>query len=219
MSGRGGYNPTMRHPTTSRSWTWLTIPLLGSFIWIGGCVRRVVEVTSEPSGAIVWMNDREVGTTPCTVEILHYGTYDVRLEKPGFEPKVEGLNASAPAWDLPGPDLVAELLPTEVVSRNRWHLVLHPEDMDDEAVMRRAVIARDRLAAQQLQDRKARGDASIEGLEADVRRSDGVDGPPGQAVGGALEPGPVVPPQGPDPGQAPDIPRPGSDAPSAVADD
>ena len=55
------------------------------FVFGAGCVRRVVQITSDPDGAVVWMNDREVGSTPCEVEILHYGKYDVRVEKPGWE--------------------------------------------------------------------------------------------------------------------------------------
>lgn len=191
-----------------------------AIVWfvLGGCVRRVVEITSEPSGAIVWMNDREVGTTPCTVEILHYGTYDVRLEKPGFEPRSEGLKAVPPAWDLPGPDLVAELIPAEVVSRNAWHLILEVESMDDQAVLQRAVIARDRLAAERVAAARAAPPVSGETLQEEARRADGVDGPPGGAVGGPLEEVPS-PETGPDPGQAPDIPRPGTPEPEPGVDD
>ena len=186
---------------------------------LGGCVRRVVEVTSEPSGAIVWMNDREVGTTPCTVEILHYGTYDVRLEKPGYEPRTQGMKATPPAWDLPGPDLVAELIPTELVSRNAWHVVLDVESMDDEAVLQRAVIARDRLAAEELRGPQREESASIESLQRKVREADGVEGPPGAAIGGPVEEVPAPKPVEPDLGQAPDIPRPGTSEPGPGADD
>ncbi len=186
---------------------------------LGGCVRRVVDVTSEPSGAIVWMNDREVGTTPCTVEILHYGTYDVRLEKPGYEPRTTGMKALPPVWDLPGPDLVAELIPTELVSRNAWHLVLDAESMDDEAVLQRAVIARDRLAAEELRTSQEEEPASIESLQRDVREDDGVEGPPGAAIEGGVEEVPAPEPLDPDLGQAPDIPRPGTPEPGPGVDD
>jgi len=215
----GGYNPDMSDalPTGRRVW----IPVLATVVGLGlgGCVRRVVEVTSEPSGAIVWMNDREVGTTPCTVEIIHYGTYDVRVEKPGFEPRIEGLRATPPAWDLPGPDLVAEILPTEFVSRNAWHLVLEPEVMDDEAVLQRAVVARDRLLAQERRQPSGGEPTSIEDLQEGVRRLDGAEGPPGKAIGGPLEKRPESSGPAPDLGQAPDIPRPGSDDPGPGTDD
>jgi len=41
--------------------------------WMGGCVRRVIDITSDPPGARVWVNDREAGRTPCSVEFTHYG--------------------------------------------------------------------------------------------------------------------------------------------------
>ena len=53
---------------------------------MSACVRRTIEITSEPEGALVWLNDREVGRTPCSIEFTHYGRYDVRLRRDGFEP-------------------------------------------------------------------------------------------------------------------------------------
>ena len=182
----------------------------------GGCVRRVVEITSEPSGAIVWLNDREVGSTPCEVEILHYGTYDLRVTKPGYEPLVTGRKANPPVWDLPGPDLVAELLPLEMESRNSWHVELVVEDMSTDAVIQRAIIERDRLAAL---DKASPPDPSVgtsEGLAEKVERADGgkpVE--PGEPVEGGMqpvEPDPLEEPgipglePGSDPGEDPDIP-------------
>lgn len=45
-----------------------------------GCVERTITITSEPSGALVHLNDEEVGRTPLTVPFTFYGVYDVRLE-------------------------------------------------------------------------------------------------------------------------------------------
>ncbi|MGA1393137.1 MAG: PEGA domain-containing protein, partial [Phycisphaerales bacterium] len=68
----------------------------------GGCVRRTVEITSEPSGALVLLNDREIGRTPVTAEILYYGTYDVQIRLDGHEPINGAAEAKAPAWDWIG---------------------------------------------------------------------------------------------------------------------
>ncbi len=138
-----------------------------------GCVRRVVEITSEPSGALVWLNDREVGTTPCEVEILHYGRYDLRVVRDGWEPVSTGRSANPPVWDLPGPDLVAELLPMEFESRATWHVVLEPESRDPDAVMARAVEMRDRLTAIESTEPDPTGRDTSEGLAAEVEEADG----------------------------------------------
>jgi hypothetical protein len=167
-------------------------------LWAGGCVRRVVEITSEPSGALVWMNDREVGVTPCEVEILHYGKYDLRVARDGWEPVMAGRSATPPIWDLPGPDLVAELLPFEVESRAVWHVVLEPEDRDADAVMVRAEAMRDRLTAVEATDPDPTGANTPAGLAAEVEESDG-SRPDPEAIGDPIE-GPI----GPVPGSADD---------------
>lgn len=181
-----------------------------------GCVRRVVEITSEPSGATVWLNDREIGTTPCETEILHYGVYDLRLTREGFEPSVGGRDARAPLWDLPGPDLIAEILPFEIESRTTWHVLLVPEDMDPEAVVARAEAARDRLLALDRSQPDPGGRETSAGLAEEVERADGA--PIGaDSDGGPIE-GPIgdVPadPASPEAGGLlePDLPDPGSRA-------
>ncbi|MCC5829414.1 MAG: PEGA domain-containing protein [Phycisphaeraceae bacterium] len=65
----------------------LCLALLGSLLTVagglGGCVRRTITITSEPSGALVHLNDQEVGRTPLTIGFTHYGVYDVRLTHEG----------------------------------------------------------------------------------------------------------------------------------------
>jgi len=104
----------------------------------GGCVRRVVNITSDPDGAQVWMNDREVGTTPLEVEIIYYGVYDVQISRDGYQTLTTSGNANPPAWDVPGVDLLAELTPADLVSRNEWHYVLEPDPRDEGAILERA---------------------------------------------------------------------------------
>lgn len=52
-------------------------------VFSSGCVRRTITITSEPSGALVHLNDTEIGRTPVTVGFTHYGVYDVRLSHEG----------------------------------------------------------------------------------------------------------------------------------------
>jgi hypothetical protein len=169
----------------------LLILLVTGMLGGAGCVRRVVEITSEPAGALVWLNDREVGTTPCEVEILHYGEYDLRIVRDGWEPVSTGRSANAPVWDLPGPDLVAELVPVELESRTTWHVVLEPEDRDPDAVMARAVEMRDRLAAIEASDPDPAGRRTSQGLAAEVEEADG-GRPAPEAIGEPVE-GPIGP--------------------------
>ncbi|MHC4427699.1 MAG: PEGA domain-containing protein [Planctomycetota bacterium] len=111
---------------------------------LGGCVHRTITITSEPESALVWLNDREVGRTPLEVEFEFYGTYDVRLEREGFEPIVSSGVAKAPWWETVGIDLVAELLPFKLESRVSWHYDLRPADDDPDRLLERARDLRDR---------------------------------------------------------------------------
>lgn len=112
-----------------------------------GCVQRTVSITTDPPGALVWLNDREIGRTPLEVGFDYYGTYDVRLEREGYEPVMTSGRANAPWWDTVGLDLVSELIPADLHSRVAWHYVLEPLDDDPDALVERARNLRARLAA------------------------------------------------------------------------
>jgi hypothetical protein len=77
----------------------------------GGCtghVVRTITIESEPPGAIVWLNDNEVGRTPVTAEFTWYGVYRVRLEKEGYETFTSYERVAAPWYELVGLDLAFE---------------------------------------------------------------------------------------------------------------
>ncbi len=106
------------------------------FLFLGfglGCVQRTVTVTSEPAGALVWLNDREVGRTPVTVPFTFYGMYDVRLERDGYEPLWTSQKAEAPWWETPPVDLFAEATDGRV--ELEWHFELEPARATDDAAV------------------------------------------------------------------------------------
>ncbi|MBX3315563.1 MAG: PEGA domain-containing protein [Phycisphaeraceae bacterium] len=92
---------------------------------LSGCVERRISITSEPAGALVWVNDVEVGRTPAEFNYKHYGKYDVRLELDGYDTLQTIGEASTPWWDYPGPDLIAETIPN-AKKTIRWHYTLTP---------------------------------------------------------------------------------------------
>lgn len=114
---------------------------LAGTVCVGGCVQRTITVTSEPTGALVHLNDEEVGRTPVTVPFTWYGTYDVRLERQGYAPLWTQAEAAAPWWEYPGPDLVAEAIPG-VKSEVDWHFELEKraaaDAVDTDALIERA---------------------------------------------------------------------------------
>ena len=96
-----------------------------------GCVQRTITITSDPPDALVYLNDEEVGRTPVTVPFTFYGTYDVRLERPGYQTLHTATRADAPWWEAPGPDLVAEVMPGDKHVDLQWHYELEPAEPAD----------------------------------------------------------------------------------------
>ena len=131
----------------------IVLGLLGialSLIVLTGCVQRKITINSEPQGALVHLNDQEVGRTPVEVPFTFYGTYDVRLEKPGYEPLWTKKQAKMPWWEYPGPDLVAEAIPG-MESNPTWRFDLEqatpPAEQDPDALQERANEMRQRLGS------------------------------------------------------------------------
>lgn len=102
-------------------------------------------ITSNPDGALVYLNFKEIGRTPVEVDFTFYGDYDVRLVHPAFEPIVTHEEARSPFWDTIPLDLVAEAVPGEPHAQIHWHYELQPRDDSQEAVLDRAMELRAKL--------------------------------------------------------------------------
>lgn len=98
---------------------------LGLVMLLGcGCHTRTLEITSEPPGALVWLNDEQVGRTPLETDFVHYGTYDVRVRLDGYVPISTHQTATASLADQPGIDFFTDAVPGRSITR--WHFTLQP---------------------------------------------------------------------------------------------
>lgn len=80
-----------------------------------GCVDRTIKINSEPAGALVYLNDQEVGRAPIKVNFTWYGDYDIILRKKGYKTVLTHKRIDAPWYQWPGIDLVTEcLIPTTI---------------------------------------------------------------------------------------------------------
>ncbi|MSR28279.1 MAG: PEGA domain-containing protein [Phycisphaerales bacterium] len=123
----------------NRRWQLAVLALaIGVCASLGGCVRRTIAIASTPADALVYVNDREVGRTPCEVQFLYYGEYDVRIKLDGYETVVGSGTATAPVWDFIGADLIAELAPLDLESRVEWNFTLQPADLSPADLLVRA---------------------------------------------------------------------------------
>jgi len=93
-----------------------------------GCVRRSITITTEPTGALVFLNDQEVGQSTVTTDFLWYGDYDVVIRKEGFETLQTHTLVSAPWYQRIPLDFVSEVLwPGYLHDHHDRHFVLAPK--------------------------------------------------------------------------------------------
>ena len=76
-----------------------------------GCIQRQLTVHSDPEGAVVFLNDREMGRTPFTREFLWYGNYDVVLRMDGYQTLKTVAPVNAPIWQFVPFDAITDFLP------------------------------------------------------------------------------------------------------------
>jgi hypothetical protein len=80
-----------------------------------GCVRRRLTIRSNPPGALVFVDDQEIGRTPVSTSFVYYGTRKFRIMKDGFETITVNQPFQAPWYQIPPLDFVSEnLYPREV---------------------------------------------------------------------------------------------------------
>jgi hypothetical protein len=122
--------------------------VLAAMVMAGGCLERTVTITSDPPGAVVRLNDIEVGRTPITTDFTYYGVYDVRLNREGQEPLAVNQRARAPIYEYPPLDLAATVLPIPIRTRLQWHYELEPEVRVETLEAEAALIERARQMAE-----------------------------------------------------------------------
>jgi hypothetical protein len=89
-----------------------------------GCVEHQLTINTEPQGAIVSLNDEEIGTSPVTVSFEWYGDYNVRIIKESYETLNTHRNLKAPLHDKFPFDFFAMLSPKRTVDSYQWSFKL-----------------------------------------------------------------------------------------------
>lgn len=96
-----------------------------------GCVERELTVKTIPDGAIVELNDEQVGLSPVTVPFNWYGTYRVRMEKEGYETLVVNQKLDRPTNDYFPLDLFRDIFGKDVTDSYEWTFELKPYELPD----------------------------------------------------------------------------------------
>ncbi len=90
-------------------------------VLLSGCVERQLTINTEPQGALVTLNDEEIGVSPVTVSFEWYGDYDVIIRKEGFEPLKTHRKLKGPWYDAFPFDFFAQILnPDRILDSYEW---------------------------------------------------------------------------------------------------
>jgi len=102
---------------------------LSATIILGGCVERKLTINTEPQGALVILNDEEIGESPVTVSFEWYGDYNVRISKEGYETLKTHRELEGPWYDDFPFDFFAQLIiPKRIVDSYEWTFTLAPQE-------------------------------------------------------------------------------------------
>lgn len=105
----------------------LLVAGLSVSLLLGGCVERRLTINTEPQGALVILNDEEIGESPVTVPFNWYGDYWVRISKQGYETLDTHRELKGPWYDHFPFDFFTMLNPKRTVDSYEWTFELSPK--------------------------------------------------------------------------------------------
>lgn len=116
-------------------------------LFLTGCVERKLTVNTIPEGALVTLNDEEIGRSPVTTSFNWYGDYNVRISAPGYETLKTHKELKAPWYDsFPWDLIMNNLNPKQIVDEYEWTFELEPKkEIDREELVESAIELREQL--------------------------------------------------------------------------
>ena len=124
------------------------LTVVAALVMAGGCVQRRMTVRSNPPGALVYVDDYQIGTTPVSTDFIYYGTRKIRLVKDGYETLTVRQPFPIPWY---------EIFPLDFVTENLWPWEIRDERVVDLAMTTTASIPPESVVARAEQARLAAG--------------------------------------------------------------
>jgi len=93
-----------------------------------GCAHHSVNIASQPTGALVYINGVEAGRTPMKYDFDLYGDFDVILRMEGYETLKTHQNIKTPIHGYPPFDLLSELF--GVRDQYDWNFDMTPKTQE-----------------------------------------------------------------------------------------
>ena len=138
---------SVQRPTSSR---WCLALLAALMLLPSGCVRRRLNVFSNPPGALVYVDNQQIGTTPCSVDFTYYGTRKIQIVKDNYETLTVKQTFNPPWYQYP---------PIDFITENFWPWEIRDERVVDFQMIPMQIVPTERLLenGQQLRDSAGQG--------------------------------------------------------------
>jgi hypothetical protein len=134
-----------RQPQIPLSRQLLVAACLAICLGSAGCVRRRLTVRTFPAGAQVFVDDQDIGITPCSASFVYYGTRKITVMKDGYRTETLFQKIYPPWYQIPPLDFVSEnVVPREIRDERIVDVQLVPEEIiPQQKLMERAQSLRD----------------------------------------------------------------------------
>jgi hypothetical protein len=108
----------------------LFIFFIVALIFLAGCVKRIVTINSQPSGAEVFFDRKAMGVTPCSFDFTFYGSHSIKLAKEGYKDFYTSERLKPPFYEYLPLDFISEvLLPAQLEDTHNFTYRLIPEQL------------------------------------------------------------------------------------------
>ena len=102
--------------------------LVATTVAVCGCVQRRMTIRSDPPGALVYIDDHEIGTTPISTPFTYYGKRNIRLVKDRYQTLTVTQDVPPPWYQIFPLDFVCEnLIPGEIRDHRTFDYQLTPQ--------------------------------------------------------------------------------------------
>ena len=96
-----------------------------------GCAERRIVLTSEPTGAKVYMDGQEKGITPLSVPFTFYGSREVVIEKDGYQTYKSIVPIKPPVFQIFPLDILILFVPYPIIDTHTFYFILEKQKKTD----------------------------------------------------------------------------------------
>ena len=108
--------------------TQILLILASTSLLATGCVHRRLTINSNPPGALVRIDGKDIGYTPASLDYTWYGTREVQLVKDGFETQTQLIDVNPPWYQRFPLDFISDnLLGTHIRDDRQFNLQMRPK--------------------------------------------------------------------------------------------